>query len=322
MDIETMSNDLHLNDQELLLEADGEFSARRAAKIRAHVAKCQSCRTRRAELERTLLNLQETHRDIQEAQLPSSSSSRALLRARLAEAAAKELRMGSWWRFLQLAPVIQLTAVIGIACLIAVAAMRTLFPHPTSRGAQIVSFDRTAIPNRNLTPGAARTVSLGEVCSMAHEEVERDVPASLRHRVFEEYGIANARADDYEIDYLIAPGLGGTEDIHNLWPEPYTSETWNAHVKDALEEHLHQLVCDGKVDMGTAQKDISTDWIAAYRKYFHTDQPVDQRVVSFPKNFGMPESVVTYGPCDIPVLALSLKSGKVEFPSYRFSARS
>jgi hypothetical protein len=289
MGIETMSKDVHLNDQELLLEADGEFSARRTATIRAHVAQCQSCRTRRAELERTLLNLQESHQEILEAQWPASSSSRALLRARLAEAAAKESRMGSRWRFLQLAPVMQLTAVIGIASLIAVTAMRILFPHPISRGAQtqIVIFDRTAIPDRNLTPGAARTVSLDDVCSMAHEEVERDVPASLRHQVFQEYGIANARADDYEIDYLIAPGLGGTEDIRNLWPEPYTSETWNAHVKDALEEHLHQLVCAGKVDMRTAQKDISTDWIAAYKKYFHTDKPVDQRIVSSLKNLAM-----------------------------------
>ena len=72
-----------------------------------------------------------------------------------------------------------------------------------------------------------------------------EVPTLLRQEVFREYGIVNARADDYEIDFLIAPGLGGTEDIHNLWPEPYTSPTWNAHVKDALEEHLHQLVCAG-----------------------------------------------------------------------------
>jgi hypothetical protein len=324
MGIETMSKDVHLNDQELLLEVSGELSARRAAKIRAHVAQCQSCRTRRTELERTILNLQESHREILEAQLPASSSSRALLRARLTEAAAKESPMGGWWRFLQLAPVVQLTAVIGIASLIAVMAMRILFPHPLSRGAQaqIVIFDRTAIPDRNLTPGAARSVSLDEVCSMVHEEVERDVSASLRHQVFQEYGIANARADDYEIDYLIAPGLGGAEDIHNLWPEPYTSETWNAHVKDALEEHLHQLVCAGKVDMRTAQKDISTDWIAAYKKYFHTDKPVDQRVVSSPKNLGMPESVVTCRPSNIPVLSLSTKSGKEWSFSHTISPRA
>jgi hypothetical protein len=103
------------------------------------------------------------------------------------------------------------------------------------------------------------------------------VPAPLRQEIFQEYGIEAPRADDYEIDYLIAPGLGGTEDIHNLWPEPYKSPAWNARVKDALEEQLHQLVCAGRLDLPTAQRDIATDWIAAYKKYFHTDAPLALR---------------------------------------------
>lgn len=100
------------------------------------------------------------------------------------------------------------------------------------------------------------------------------VPHSLHQQVFQEYGIVNARAADYEIDYLITPGLGGAEDIHNLWPEPYKAPRWNAHVKNALEEHLHQMVCSGKLDLPTAKRDIATNWIAAYKKYFHTDKPL------------------------------------------------
>jgi hypothetical protein len=50
---------------------------------------------------------------------------------------------------------------------------------------------------------------------------------------------------------------------------------WNAHVKDQLEDRLHEMVCRGDVDLATAQRDISTDWIAAYRKYFHADRPVE-----------------------------------------------
>jgi len=110
---------------------------------------------------------------------------------------------------------------------------------------------------------------------MAHEEVVEEVPPFLRMQVLREYGIANARPQEYEIDYLIAPGLGGTEDIHNLWPEPYNSRTWNAHVKDSLEERLHQLVCAGELDLSTAKRDIATDWIAAYKKYFHSDRPLE-----------------------------------------------
>lgn len=58
--------------------------------------------------------------------------------------------------------------------------------------------------------------------------------------------------------------------------ESYNSSTWNAHVKDDLEERLHQLVCGGNLDLTTAQRDIATNWIAAYKKYFHTDRPLPQ----------------------------------------------
>jgi hypothetical protein len=37
------------------------------------------------------------------------------------------------------------------------------------------------------------------------------------------------------------------------------------------------LVCDGELDLPTAQRDIATDWIVAYKKYFHTDRPLALR---------------------------------------------
>jgi hypothetical protein len=37
------------------------------------------------------------------------------------------------------------------------------------------------------------------------------------------------------------------------------------------------MVCTGKLDLSTAQRDIATDWIAAYKKYFHTDKPLSLR---------------------------------------------
>jgi hypothetical protein len=133
-----------------------------------------------------------------------------------------------------------------------------------------------ALPNRSLTPGMQRSISLHEVCSMEHEEVVRTIPASLRQQVFREYGLADVRQDDYEVDFLIAPGLGGSEDIRNLWPQPYKLPVWNARMKDALEERLHQLVCEGKLDLSTAQNDIATDWVAAYKKYFKVNQAVSK----------------------------------------------
>jgi hypothetical protein len=34
-----------------------------------------------------------------------------------------------------------------------------------------------------------------------------------------------------------------------------------------LEDRLHALIVNGKLDLETAQREIATDWIAAYKKY-------------------------------------------------------
>ena len=60
--------------------------------------------------------------------------------------------------------------------------------------------------------------------------------------------------------------IGGSNSIKNLWAESYRT-LWNARVKDRLEDRLHALVISGKLDLKTAQREIATDWIAAYKKY-------------------------------------------------------
>jgi hypothetical protein len=34
------------------------------------------------------------------------------------------------------------------------------------------------------------------------------------------------------------------------------------------------MVCSGQPDLATALGDIATDWISAYKKYFHTQSPL------------------------------------------------
>jgi hypothetical protein len=260
----------HLSDQDMLLVLDGEASRTGAKQAYAHLAACWLCRSRLAELESTIGDLVTLHRRTLDPQLPAATGSRALLKARLSEAAAQP-STDSRPRFLQIFPHHpghRAAAYFGVALLISVLGGRLLLKHFQLRGStDYLSLASATIPDPKLTPGATRPVSIGDVCSMPHEQVVRDVPGSLREEVFKEYGIVNPRPEDYEIDYLIAPGLGGTEDIRNLWPEPSTASGWNAHVKDALEERLHQLVCDGRLDLPTAQRAIATDWISAYKKY-------------------------------------------------------
>src|SRR5580698_6906594 len=265
----------HLSDQEMLLAADGELSTRRAAQVHLHLAECWACRARMAEIEGTIADFARAHRQTLDSQLPPVAGPRALLRARLAELASEQ-ESNSWRRLLHFTSATRAAAFLCVAVLVAAVVGSVVLRHPTVRRANsiIAAFEPGALPDRRLTPGATRRVTIGDVCSMAHEEVVEEVSTTLRQQVFREYGIANAHPDEYEVDYLIAPGLGGAEDIHNLWPEPYTSRTWNAHIKDDLEERLHEMVCGGELDLSTAQRDIATDWIAAYKKYFHTDRPL------------------------------------------------
>jgi hypothetical protein len=268
-------SDMHISDQELLLAADGELPTRCAARAHAHLAACWSCRARMAEIEGTIADFARAHRQTFDPHLPPIAGPRALLGAQLAQLASTPDHSSWRWLF-QFTWIPRAAAFLSVVVLIAAVSGKFLLEHSALRRAtsSVMSSERGTEPDPTLTPGATRRVTISDVCSMAHEEVVGEVSTSLRQEVFQEYGIANARPDEYEVDYLIAPGLGGVEEIHNLWPEPYTSRTWNAHVKDALEERLHEMVCAGQLDLSTAQREIATDWIAAYKKYFHTDRPL------------------------------------------------
>ena len=264
----------HISDEDLVRSTDGELSSQRTTEVDAHLQACWECRARMEEIQSTINGFVRAHHAKFDVQLPPAAGPRALLRARLTQLGSQQPVV--WWkRVLQSCFALPRVAVVALA-LVAIATGILWLRHTTKKelSSTFASFDTGVAPNRGLTPGATREVTIGEVCSVPQEQVVGDVPVSLRQKVLQEYGIANAHLEDYEIDYLIAPRLGGTEDIRNLWPEPYRDQVWNAHVKDALEERLHEMVCSGQLDLRTAQRDIATDWIAAYKKYFHTNKPL------------------------------------------------
>jgi hypothetical protein len=267
----------HLSDQEILLVTDDELNPSRRIPVHAHLDSCATCRARLAEIKFTLAEFSLLRQNGgSEQELPPADDARAALQARLAESAASRSRRP--WRAICffMSPGTQ-WAIVGAALLFAalgIWAIRHQEARSSEVGPALAEAESGPIPDKNLTPGATLPVTAGEICRLGDSGETRPIPASERQRVLQEYRTPESRAAEYEVDFLITPGLGGADDIRNLWPEPYSSTVWNAHVKDALEDRLHDMVCSGQLDLATAQHDIATDWISAYKKYFHTQNPL------------------------------------------------
>ena len=243
----------HVSDQDLLLLSDGEVSPWRAARIRRHLAACWTCRARLAQREQAIADVVDIYRDELDRRVTPVAGPRALLRARLAQNRSSPHR---------LVP----------AAVIAAVAVTTLVAIVLGAGYGRAGRLRP-VPDFHLTPGAAVSARIEDVCSSEAPANDPAVPDTLRRQVLEAYGLHGVSSDAYQIDYLVTPQLGGAADVRNLWPQPSLHTMWNARVKDALENRLHEMVCSRQLDLQTAQREISRDWIAAYKKYFHTDAP-------------------------------------------------
>jgi hypothetical protein len=124
------------------------------------------------------------------------------------------------------------------------------------------------LPNPKLTPGATLKVRTEEICKPGYSKKARKVSTSTKRYVSKMYGIPY-QPRLAEMDHLIPIELSGSNTVNNLWPESYAGE-WGARKKDRLENRLHSLVCSGSLDLKTAQNDIASNWVTAYRKYVRT----------------------------------------------------
>ena len=257
-----MNDDVHLSDAELIRNSDGE-AGRDARRIEKHLTACWQCRARRTDLERTVADYVRLHRE-GNAKLPAMDESGARLLAALVQLSAAPVPVPPRRSYGKPAyGLVAASLVVGVGLVLYISAFSVGAAH---------------VPNQELTPGATRTVTREDICSPGVADDFYPIPGPMASTVFESYRIDNPRPRSYEVDYLITPALGGADDVRNLWPQPYGSGVWNAHVKDALEAHLHHLVCTGKLDLEVAQRDIAENWIMAYRKYFNTANPLPDHI--------------------------------------------
>jgi anti-sigma factor RsiW len=259
--------DSHLSDQQLILDVEGELSSQDEKMVRSHLDACRQCRARRQEFENAITGFVRAHQREFAKIIPPADGPRALLRARLSQIS----EAGHGWRWDWFS--------IGYGFASAVAAggllvfVLLLVHSRIERRAAPLESAVFSLPDSTLTPGATILADRRMVCAQEGAN-NKAVPAALQRKVFEEYRIEGADPRAYEVDYLVTPALGGADDIRNLWPHSYSATVWNAHVKDALEERLRHMVCEGDLDLSEAQQEIAANWIGAYKKYFQTDEPL------------------------------------------------
>ena len=148
--------------------------------------------------------------------------------------------------------------------------------------AQQAAPTESVLPNPTLTPGDVLDVTLADIQVRGYSSKVRDVPISVKRQVYASYGIERWNKGEYEMDHLVSLSLGGSNSKRNLWPESYLTEPWNAHTKDQLEYKLLTLVRSGQIDLHTAQREMATDWVAAYRKYVSPEPLMDKRRAGMP----------------------------------------
>ncbi len=124
-----------------------------------------------------------------------------------------------------------------------------------------------AMPRPALTPGEVfPDATPAQVCVSGYSGRVRHVTLEQYHEVDAAYGIPYPQpSGTYELDHLIPLEIGGDNANANLWPEPASVPGF--HQKDQLENALHDLVCSGRLDLHEAQREVATDWYAAYERY-------------------------------------------------------
>jgi hypothetical protein len=264
------NQDLHISTFDAMRFIDCEMTAPERAALHQHLRECSDCQ---ALVSETRERLGDLHAIVSRGEATSSDLLQAkdLLEAKLLETTENRHKF-SWFpsgllqrsRSLRFA----LPAIMG-AVLLGVVGLRYWIDRS---GLQTVAL----LPNTKLTPGAVRSVDLVDLCHASDDDdLDPAVPIPTQMRVFYEYGLsATESKKNFQVDYLINPQLGGVDDVRNLWPQPYNSPEWNARAKDSLERHLHQMVCEKKIELADAQREIAVNWIDAYKKYFHTSKPI------------------------------------------------
>lgn len=124
---------------------------------------------------------------------------------------------------------------------------------------------RDPLPDPDCTPGAVfKDATKDKICVSGYSDTVRNVPISLKKKVFAQYGIDYpVPFGSYELDHLIPLSLGGNNDIANLWPKsavPFPG----FYEKNIMGNYLREEACAGNIALSVAQEKIARDWFLIY----------------------------------------------------------
>jgi hypothetical protein len=89
----------------------------------------------------------------------------------------------------------------------------------------------------------------------------------VRQMLLKRAGRDRAEAFEYKLDYIVPVALGGhPRNLENFeLRRRYGARS--TKLKNGIEAKLRCLVCSGEVTLADAQREVSTDWQAAYQRY-------------------------------------------------------
>jgi hypothetical protein len=161
-------------------------------------------------------------------------------------------------------------AAAAVPTPVAPAVGRTVLLHKRTRTSRCALGSR---PDARCSPGAYYSgLTTAVICSASFRTSSvRNVPDSEKHAVEVGYGLApKGYGSSLETDHIVSLELGGSNDIANLFPEQaaFANHSPGFHVKDALENRIHDMVCAGQLSLRSAQQQIAANWQALYTKVY------------------------------------------------------
>lgn len=182
-------------------------------------------------------------------------------------------------------------ATATVAVTVTTTGPKTIRPRDLPATLQRPEHPGVPLPDPAITPGDLNPAVTPDtikqtICVPGYSKTVRPsvgVTNKLKEEVAKLYGIQSFKRGDYEGDHLIPISIGGnpeSDKTHlNFWNEPWSAvsakgEQVGARTKDGVEFYLYKHVCSGDVPLRTAQREMATDWYAAWLKYGKPRSPL------------------------------------------------